>query len=161
MRKAPARQDCARASYVVRPERDRSREKKAAPKNGTAFFICGFVDLSFRIELFGLALLSQLLNLHPLRLDLLLLLLDLSLSLLIGIFLILHRVADYVAGTAAEYAADRSARERMADCRSDERAATCTDCGSAEGALFTSRERLPRASRYDERSCQRDTRNYP
>jgi hypothetical protein len=120
-----------------------SAEKKATPKTAPPFSFVKSRDLFIRSRLFSLALLPQLLNLHPLRLDLLLLLLDLSLSLLIGIFLILHRVADYVAGTAAEYAADRSARERMAYCGSDERAATCTDCGSAEGALFTSRERLP------------------
>src|SRR5712664_3170290 len=115
--------------------------------------------LVIRSRLLGLALLPQLLNLHPLRLDLLLLLLDLSLSLLVGILLILHRVADYVAGATAHNAADCSARERMSDCSANDCAGTCAERGTAEGTLFTRRERLPRTSRHDQCSCQGDTRN--
>jgi hypothetical protein len=54
--------------------------------------------------------------LHALLLDFLLLLLDLSLGLLIGSFLVLHRVPDRITGYSAQSGADRSARTRMADC---------------------------------------------
>jgi hypothetical protein len=66
-------------------------------------------------RLFSLVLLAKLLNLHALLLDFLLLLLDLSLGLLIGGFLVLHRVADCVTGYSAHCAADRSARTWMAN----------------------------------------------
>jgi len=53
--------------------------------------------------------------LHALLLDFLLLLLDLSLGLLIGSFLVLHRVPDRVTGYSAQSGADRSTRTWMAD----------------------------------------------
>jgi len=97
MRKAPERRGCARANYAVRLEFVRSHRKKGRRrKTATPFSI-----YNREVCLLGLALLPQLLNLHPLRLDLMLLLLDLSLSLRVCVFLILHRVADYIAGTAA------------------------------------------------------------
>ena len=68
-----------------------------------------------RQGLFSLVLLAKLLYLHTLLLDFLLLLLDLSLGLLIGSFLVLHRVPDRVTGYSAQSAADRSARSWMAD----------------------------------------------
>jgi hypothetical protein len=106
-------------------------------------------------------LLPHLLNLHALRLDLLLLLLHLSLSLSVSVLCILHRVADYIAGAAAEQTADRSTRKRMAHCRANERATTRTERCAAESAFFTRRERLPRASGENESSCQRETCNHP
>jgi hypothetical protein len=65
--------------------------------------------------LFRLVLLAKLLNLHALLLDFLLLLLDLSLRLLIGSFLVLHRVPDRVTGYSTQSAANRSTRTWMAD----------------------------------------------
>ena len=67
------------------------------------------------LVLFSLVLLAKLLNLHALLLDFLLLLLDLSLGLLIGSFLILHRVPDGVTAYSAHCAADRGAGTWMAD----------------------------------------------
>src|SRR5260370_15634767 len=112
------------------------------------------------VRLLGFRLRSQLLDLLALTLDLLLLPLHLPLGLRGGVLLILHRIADYIAGSAAQNTTNRGARERMAYGRPDKCAATCAQRGAAKGAFFTSRERLPRASCKNERSRQRQTHDY-
>jgi hypothetical protein len=97
------------------------------------------------------------LNLLALILYFLLLLLHLLLGLRVGIFLILHRIADYVAGATAQKTTERGACQRMAHGCSDQCAAACTYRSAAERALFTSRKRLPRASCKNERSRERQT----
>ena len=66
------------------------------------------------MRLLGFRLRLELLNLLALIFDFLLLRLHLRLGLRVGIFLVLHRIANYVACTAAHNTADRGARERMA-----------------------------------------------
>ena len=85
-------------------------------------------------------------DLLALTLDLLLLPLHLLLGLRGGVLLILDRIADYIAGAAAQKTTNRGARERMAYGRPDKCAATRAQRRAAKGAFFTSRERLPRAS---------------
>src|ERR1700719_4718811 len=110
-------------------------------------FSCG------RAILFGLLLILKLLKLAPLLLDLLLLRLDLLLGLLIGGLIVLHFVANRIAGNAAECATDRRPR-----CRCSHRG---TNDRSANRAFLTRRERLPPASgekekRYQSKSRHRD-----
>ena len=69
------------------------------------------LDRAGRLLSFGLRL--HLLDLLVLILDFLLLLLYLLLGLRVGIFLVLHRIANYVASATAHNTADRGARERM------------------------------------------------
>jgi hypothetical protein len=97
--------------------------------------------------LFGLVLLAKLLNLHALLLDFLLLLLDLSLRLLIGSFLVLHRVPDRVTGYSTQSAADRSTRTWMADRGANDGAGASAEACPTQSALFTCGKRLPCASR--------------
>ena len=138
MRNPPRMPASAPASYAVPRdvvvlsainENKKRRRRNAAPP---------FHLWNCTVCLLGLALLSQLLNLLPLRFDLTLLLIHLRLSLRIGVFLVLHRVADYVAGTAAQNATDCSARQRMAHGRADDRAGTRANRGAAERSLLTS-----------------------
>ena len=72
--------------------------------------------------------------------------LHLRLRLLIGVVLILHRVADCEAAHAAYGRADRSARARCADRSADDRTGSGADSGAADRAFFTRRERIARAS---------------
>src|SRR5260370_690052 len=118
-------------------------------------------SLDRTVRLLGFRLRPHLLDLLALTLDLLLLPLHLPLGLRAGIFLILHRVADYVTGAATQNTTDRGAGERMAYGRPDKCAATRAQRRAAEGAFFTSRERLPRASCKNECSRQRQTHDYP
>src|SRR5580704_6172787 len=101
-----------------------------------------------RSGLLGFRLRLQLLDLLALILDFLLLRLHLRLGLCVGVLRILHRIADYVAGTTAEH---------TTDCRAHDCASTCAESGAAESTFFTSRKRLPRASCKNERSRQRQT----
>src|SRR5580698_7331954 len=110
-----------------------------------------------RSGLLGFRLRLQLLDLLALILDFLLLRLHLRLGLCVGVLRILHRIADYVAGSTAEHTTDCRARERMAYGRTHDCASTCAESGAAESTLFTSRKRLPRASCKNERSRQRQT----
>src|SRR5208337_3343625 len=111
-------------------------------------------------RLLGFRLRLQLLDLLALILDLLLLRLHLLLGLCVGVFLVLHRIADYIAGTTAQNATDRSPRERMAHSGTYDRPGTRAQRRAAQGAFFTSRERLPRASRKNECSRQRQTHKH-
>jgi hypothetical protein len=104
------------------------------------FFVFQWVA---RFRLLGFRLRLHLLDLLALILDFLLLLLHLGLGLRIGVLRILHRIADYVASSAAEDTTERGARQRMADGRSDQGTTHCTNTSSAKRAFFTSRERLP------------------
>ena len=110
-----------------------------------------------RVRLLGFRLRLELLNLLALILDLLLLLLHLRLGLLVGGFLILHRIANCKASTTAHNTADRGTRQRMAYRGAYDCPGTGAQGGAAESAFFTSRERLPRAPREHERSRQRQT----
>jgi hypothetical protein len=116
-----------------------------------------FVGQIARVWLLGFRLRPELLDLLALILDFLLLRLDLSLGLRVGVLRILQRIADYVAGTTAQSTADQRARERMAYGGTDNRTASSTYRRTAESAFFTSRERLPRASRKNESPRQRQT----
>jgi hypothetical protein len=59
------------------------------------------------------------LDLLSLILDFLLLLIHLRLGLRVGVFLVLHRIANYVASAAAQHTTDCGACERMSDRGSD------------------------------------------
>jgi hypothetical protein len=95
---------------------------------------------------FGFLFLLQLLNLTPLLLDLLLLRLHLLLGLLARGLVILHLVTDCISGHPAERAADCRADRGSAHRGSDDRAGGSADTRASQGAFFTGRERLPRAS---------------
>ena len=76
-------------------------------------------------------------------LDFLLLRLYLLLGLRVGVFLVLHRIANHVASAAAHNTTDRGPRERMTHGRAYDCSRSGTYCRTADGAFFTSRERLP------------------
>jgi hypothetical protein len=81
----------------------------------------------------------KLLNLAALALDRALLVLHLTLLLLRGDLLILHRVSDHVAGTRAKHTADRRARARMAHCGTDYRSSAGAENATAQRSFLTSR----------------------
>ena len=99
-------------------------------------------------ELFGFLLTLHLLNLLTLLFQFLLLLLELCLSLLVGVLIVLHRVTDYIASATAQNTADRRARARRADGGTDDRAGCRADTRTAYSALLTGRQWLPGASSY-------------
>src|SRR5208282_3191834 len=110
-------------------------------------------------RLLGLVLLPQLLDLRALLLDLLLLLLDLRLGLLICDFLVLHGVADRVAGHASHARTDRGARAWMPHRSTNDRAGAGAETCATESALFTCGKRLPGTSRDNHCCDKRQSRN--
>ena len=129
---------CERASCASRRNRPARKTKRATPNCGAALF-----RQDRAVRLLGFRLRLELLDLLALILKFLLLRLHLLLSLCVGVLLIQHRVADYVAGATAQNTTDQGARERMTYGRPDQRAAACTHRSAAESALFTSRKRVP------------------
>ncbi len=110
--------------------------------------IAGFRSLGFRLRF-------ELLDLLALILDFLLLRLYLLLGLRVGVFLVLHRIPNYVASAAAHNTSNRGARERMTYGGTYDCSSSCAQCRASYGAFFTSRERLPRASGYNQRTRER------
>jgi hypothetical protein len=84
--------------FPHRARRQKRKERRLDRRR--PFFLSGRA-----VRLFGLLLRPHLLNLLALILDFLLLLLHLCLGLCVGVLLILHRVADYVAGSTAKHTA--------------------------------------------------------
>jgi len=98
--------------------------------------------------LFGLLLALHLFDLLALIFNFLLLLLQLRLRLLIGVFLILHRVANRKAAYATHRTTDRGACSRMANGRADYGARAGAEHRADTRTLFTGRQGLAaRASR--------------
>jgi len=90
-----------------------------------------------RSGLFGLVLLPELLDLLALLLDFLLLSLHLRAGLILSVFLVLHMIADRVAGYAAQARTDGGTRARMTDGRADNRAGASAESCATEGPFFT------------------------
>ena len=85
----------------------------------------------------GVLVALKLLDLEALTLELLLLVLNLPLLLLSRGLLILHRVANDVAGARAQRTADSRAGERMSHCQADQR--TCTGAQTPPPSVPSSR----------------------
>jgi len=107
------------------------------------------------VKLFGLLLLFHFFKFAALTFDLLLLLLDLTLGLLLLVFLVLHLVANRITAHRAHRTADRRSGARMADGRTDYGAGSGTQYTAAQSSLLTSAERLPAASDQNYRQHQR------
>jgi hypothetical protein len=91
-------------------------------------------------------LLLELLQLLALLLDLLLLRLDLLLGLSVGIFVILHFVADGKSSHATESGSDSGTRAGTSDRGANYRATDCAESRAAEGAFLTGGQRLTAAA---------------
>jgi len=98
--------------------------------------------------LLGFVLLFELIDLLLLSLNLFLLRGNLSLSLVLLVLVVLHRVADCETTYAADRSADGRARSRSTHCCADDRAGCGAGTAPDKGAFFASRERLARASGY-------------
>jgi hypothetical protein len=88
--------------------------------------------------LLGFALLPEPLDLEPLLLDLMLLFSQLLLSLLVGGFLILKRIADRVSRDTTQACADCGAGGGMTDRGTYDRAGGSSQSRPSKGAFFTS-----------------------
>src|SRR5208283_5256882 len=153
---APPRVPSSRVESGV-PEHPATRQSAARANEPVAMACLRIVVLR---PLFGFTLILQLLNLLLLVLDLLLLRSNLRLSLSVGVFLILHLVADRVPAKRADAAADCGTRQRVTDSGAYDRAGCGSHAGADERAFLTCRERLSRASHdHHERNRHEQTFN--
>jgi hypothetical protein len=107
---------------------------------------------------FGALFTLELLDLVALALDRALLMLDLTLLLLRGDFLILQRIADHVAGARPERTADRRTCGRMSHRGADYCPGAGTEHATTQRPLFASRQWLSTASGQDKASGQEKSR---